>query len=517
LIPVVVASEMRSIDEETIRDFVPGLRLMESAGKGVADAITKNLKPRKSAAIVIVCGKGNNGGDGFVISRLLKKRGYRVKTYLAGRAAAVKGDAATNLKRCARTRIKVRELDTDTLDAFASDLAGADIVVDAVFGTGFAGEPRGLARTVIELINASPAYKVAVDIPSGVDASTGAAVLAVDANLTVTMALPKLGHLLFPGRALTGDLIVHDIGVPPEVVMRAGISTFALGKSDVVRALPVRGPRAHKWTCGYVAAICGSTGFTGAATLTSVSALRSGAGVVTLAVPNSLNPIMEVKLTEVMTLPVAETAQGTFALKAKRALGDFVARADAVAVGPGLSQNPETVRLVRSFVPKLGKPCVLDADGLNAFAGHARKLKSLPFPLVITPHAGEAARLLGADKDEIVARPVDFAGRVARDLGLVMVLKGAPTIIAGPGGDAYVNPTGNQGLATAGSGDVLTGIIAGLMAQGVPPLEAAYSGVYIHGMLGDMLLEEKGYFGFLAGELAERIPGAMAAIFQDTA
>jgi hydroxyethylthiazole kinase-like uncharacterized protein yjeF len=515
LIPVVTANEMRAIDEETIREYVPGLTLMERAGKGVADAITENLKPRKTTAIVIICGKGNNGGDGFVVSRLLKKRGYRVKTYLIGKTATVRGDAAANLKRCIKGRIKVEELDRGAMSALAADLAGADIIVDAIFGTGFAGEPRGLARDVIAMINASPAYRVAVDIPSGVDASTGEAVLAVDAHLTVTMALPKRGHLLFPGRALTGDLIVHDIGVPPEVVMRTGISTFALGKSDVARALPVRSPRAHKWTCGFVAAVCGSTGFTGAATLTAVSALRSGAGLVTLAVPRSLNPIMEIKLTEVMTLPVAETAEGTLALKAKAALRGFIEKADAVAIGPGLSQNPETVRLVRSFVPKIGKPCVLDADGINAFAGHARKLKSLPFPLVVTPHAGEAARLLDADKDEIAGHPVDFAAQAARDLGLVMVLKGAPTVIAGPGGDTYINPTGNQGLATAGSGDVLTGIIAGLMAQGVAPIEAAYSGVYIHGLLGDMLLEEKGYFGFLAGELAEKIPQAVAGILKD--
>jgi hydroxyethylthiazole kinase-like uncharacterized protein yjeF len=515
LIPVVTSDEMRSIDEETIRDYVPGPKLMENAGKGVADAIIENLKPRKTAAIVIICGKGNNGGDGFVVSRLLKKRGYRVKTYLTGKTSSVKGDAAANLKKCAGSRIKVKELDRGALGALADDLAEADIVVDAIFGTGFAGEPRGLARDAIEMINASAAQKVAIDIPSGVNASTGEAVLAVDAHLTVTMALPKRGHLLFPGRALTGDLIVHDIGVPPEVVIRKGISTFVLGKSDIRRALPVRSPGAHKWTCGFVAAICGSTGFTGAATLTSVSSLRSGAGVAILAIPRSLNPIMEIKLTEVMTLPVDETSDGTLALKAKAALEGFIEEADAVAIGPGLSQNAETVRLVRSFVPKIGKPCVLDADGINAFAGHGRKLKSLPFPMVITPHAGEAARLFGTSKEEIAGRPVDFARQAAGDLSLVMVLKGAPTIIAGPAGDTYINPTGNQGLATAGSGDVLTGIIAGLMAQGVAPLEAAYSGVYIHGLLGDMLLEEKGYFGFLAGELAERIPQAMARIIQD--
>lgn len=515
MIPVVTAKQMRRIDEKTIRDHVPGLKLMENAGKGVADEIVKGLKPKKASRLVIISGKGNNGGDGFVIARLLKKKGYRPRTYLIGRAAEIKGDAQTNLKRCKRAGIKVHELDKRGLPQLEEVLARADICVDAVFGTGFSGEPRGLAADVIGMINESPAYRVAVDIPSGVDSSTGEAALAVEADLTVTMALPKWGQMLFPGRSLTGELKVHDIGVPPEVVMQAGLDTFVLTKSDVQAWLPDRPPQAHKWTCGAVAAICGSTGFTGAATLTCVSALRAGAGVVTLAVPRSLNAILEIKLTEVMTLPVDDTPEGTFALKAGGALADFAGGADAVAIGPGLSQHPDTARLVRSLIPKIGKPCVLDADGINAFAGRAARLKALPFPMVLTPHAGEAARLLRVDKQKISSNPVDFARRVAGDLGLVMVLKGAPTIIAGPDGDVFMNPTGNQGLATAGSGDVLTGIIAGLLAQGVPPVEAACSGVYIHGHLGDMMLEEKGYFGYLAGELAQRIPEAVAAIAFD--
>jgi NAD(P)H-hydrate epimerase len=515
LIPVLTAEEMRSIDKETIRDHVPGLRLMERAGKGVVDEIINNLKPKKTARIVIVCGKGNNGGDGFVVARLLKRKGYRASTYLIGKATDVEGDARTNLKRCKRVGIRVREIDESKLARLEEGLARADICIDAVFGTGFSGEPRGIVRDVIGMVNESPAYRVAIDMPSGVDSSTGEAALAVEADLTVTMGLPKRGQVLFPGRAHIGELIIHDIGVPPEVVMQAKLDTFILTKSDIQTWLPDRPPQAHKWTCGAVAAICGSTGFTGAATLTSLSALRAGAGVVTLAVPRSLNPVMEVKLTEVMTLSVDDTPEGTFASRARQALEEFAERADAVAIGPGLSQHADTVRLVRALVPKLGRPCVLDADGINAFAGQARKLKSLHFPLVLTPHAGEAARLLKVGKGEIISNPIDFARGVALDLGLVVVLKGAPTIIAGPDGDAFINPTGNQGLATAGSGDVLTGIIAGLLAQGVPALEAACSGVYIHGHLGDMLLEERGYFGYLAGELTDRIPEALADIAFD--
>jgi NAD(P)H-hydrate epimerase len=503
---------MRKIDEATIRDFIPGIELMENAGAGVTEELLGYFKPTKTTRITVVCGKGNNGGDGFVIARLLKKKGHKVSVYLLGKAGEVKGDAAANLKRCTRAKIKVNEVTEKSLSRLEDELLKAGIIVDAIFGTGFEGKPRGMSRDIIQFMNDCPAVKVAVDVPSGVNASTGDAELAVDADLTVTMALPKLGHFLYPGKGYTGDLHVHDIGVPPEVVLRESLSTFVLGKSDIEEALPVKLPDAHKWSCGHMLAVCGSTGFTGAASLTSISAMRSGCGLVTLVTPRSLNSVMEIKLTEVMTLPVDETPDGSLSYRARKAILDFAAGADAVAMGPGLSRNADTVKLVRYLLPRLGVPTVLDADGLNAFAGKAAKLKGMDFPLVITPHVGEASRLFGVDKKKILSRPVEFARKAARDLGLVMVLKGAPTIIAGPEGDTYINPTGNQGLATAGSGDVLTGIIGGLLAQGADPLEAAASGVYIHGLLADLLLEEYGYFGFMAGELAETIPEAIADI-----
>jgi hydroxyethylthiazole kinase-like uncharacterized protein yjeF len=510
LIPVLTAREMRRIDEETIRDFVPGLRLMENAGRGVTEELLRRFTPKKTDLIVVVCGKGNNGGDGFVVSRMLKRKGHRVKTYLVGKPADVKGDAGANLKKCIKAGMKIDLLDDGGLDRLRADLERAEVVVDALFGTGFEGKPHGDARDVIESINDCPAAHVAVDIPSGVNASTGEAEVAVEADLTVTMALPKVGHLLLPGKALTGELVVHDIGVPPEVVVRHDLRTFALAASDVMASIPPRPPDAHKWSCGHAVAICGSPGLTGAATLTSVSAMRSGCGLVTLIIPRGLGAVMAAKLTEVMTLAVEDTPEGTLAYRARAAILDFIKKADAVALGPGLSRNPDTVKLVRHILPRLGRPCILDADGINAFAGRPEKLKNLDFPLIITPHAGEASRLFKTDKNKILGRPIDFTRKVARDLGLVMVLKGAPTVVAAPDGDVFINPTGNQGLATAGSGDVLTGIIAGLLAQGLEPIEAAASGVYIHGYLGDMLFKEYGYFGFLAGELADAIPEALA-------
>ena len=510
MIPVLTAGEMRAIDEETIRDFIPGITLMENAGRGVTEELLARFKPKKNDLIVIVCGKGNNGGDGFVVARMLAKQGYRVKAYLAGKPADVKGDAAVNLRKCTKAGVPVHSVDEKSLTRLDRDLDKAGIIVDAMFGTGFEGKPHGPAADIIEAINDSPAVHVAVDIPSGVNASTGEAEIAVEADLTVTMALPKVGHLLLPGKALMGELVVHDIGVPPEVVVRHNPKTMALSGLDVISSIPPRPPDAHKWSCGHAVTICGSTGLTGAATLASIAAMRSGCGLVTLVVPRSLNTVMEIKLTEVMTLPVDDTPAGTFAYKARGAILDFLQKADAVALGSGISTNPETVKLVRYLLPRIGRPCVLDADGINAFAGEAKRLKALPFPLIITPHAGEASRLFGVDKNKIIARPIDFARKTAGDLGLIMVLKGAPTVIAEPNGDVFVNPTGNQGLATAGSGDVLTGIIAGLLAQGVDPVEAAAGGAYLHGYLGDMLFHEYGHVGFLASDLAEAIPEALA-------
>jgi ADP-dependent NAD(P)H-hydrate dehydratase / NAD(P)H-hydrate epimerase len=515
LIPVVTAREMGRIDEETIRDHVSGRLLMERAGAGVREEIAARWKPARQRKVVVVCGRGNNGGDGFVVARLLKRDGYSVKAYLLGKASDAKGDAGANLKRARTARITVKELGPSGLKAFEDDLAAADLVVDAIFGTGLEGETHGLAAEVIEAINRCPAPKVAIDIPSGVNATTGESRLAVEADVTVALGLPKRGHMLFPGKAYAGDVVLADIGIPDDVVDRADLSVFAFDSDDIRAALPVRPPEAHKWSCGHVACIAGSPGFTGAAALTAHSALRAGAGLVTLAIPRSLSTIMEIKLTEVMTLAVDETPAGSLALSSLGALKGLAEQAHCVAIGPGLSRHEDTTRLVRKLVPTLGKPCVLDADGINAFAGHAAELGSLPFPLVLTPHAGEAARLFGVDKADIMANRVDFAAKKARELGVVLVLKGAPTVVAGPAGDAYINPTGNQGLATAGSGDVLTGTIAGLLAQGLEPLAAAYCGVCIHGICGDLLLVEKGHFGYLAGELADKVPEAIASILTD--
>lgn len=512
MLPVVTADEMREMDRVTIEKHVAGIDLMESAGRGVKEAITARHKPSRGSHVVIVCGKGNNGGDGFVVARLLKNEGYGVKTFLIGKGKDLKGDALTNYKKLKSMKVPVKEIAASNLGDLEKALAGASMVVDAVFGTGFKGEPRGVMAGAIAAMNETEVPIVAVDIASGVNASTGEAVNAVAADLTVTMALPKRGHVLHPGRGLAGELAVVDIGIPVDVIAANDPGVYFMQPEDIVGALPVRPPDAHKWSCGAVAAVCGSTGFTGAAALTCLSALRAGAGLVTLAVPRSLNTIMEVKLTEVMTLPVPQTRSGSFSLKAAGKIKGLVEKADAVAIGPGLSLNAETQQLVRRLVPKMGKPTVLDADGINAFAGKARKLKALGFPLVITPHAGELSRLTGIDKDAIVSERIDAARYVATELELVLVLKGAPTVVAEPDGSVYMVPTGNEGLATAGSGDVLTGVIAGFLAQGVDAIPASCCGAYVHGAAADMLRESMGHYGFLAGDVQDMIPMAVGSL-----
>jgi hydroxyethylthiazole kinase-like uncharacterized protein yjeF len=512
MLPVVTADEMRKIDRATIDKYVPGIELMENAGRGVADAIKARWKPKKSPHVAIICGKGNNGGDGMVIARVLTKYGYSVKTFLLGRSKDLKGDALTNYKRCRRGKIRVKEVAAGNIEELETAVAGAYLVVDAVFGTGFSGVPKGIYAASIDAMNEATSPIVAVDMPSGVDSTTGEAANAVQADLTVTMGLPKRGHVLYPGKALSAEISVVDIGIPADVVTAHDPGVYFMHPEDIGGALPQRAPDAHKWSCGHVAAVCGSTGMTGAAALTSRSALKAGCGLVTLAVPARLNNILEIKLTEVMTLPVPDTRGGSFALKAEAQIGKLIERANAVAIGPGLSLDPETQQLVRRLIPKVGRPCVLDADGLNAFAGRSKKLKGLDFPLVVTPHAGELSRLTGMDRETILKDRIGSARSVAAHLGLVIVLKGAPTVVGEPSGGIYVNPTGNQGLATAGSGDVLTGIIAGFLAQGLDAVPAACCGAYVHGLAADMLLESIGHFGFLAGDVEDMIPMAMASL-----
>ena len=511
---LVTGKQMAAIDRYAIQEMgVPGLDLMEHAGQAVFEALSRLLEaPEK---ITVICGKGNNGGDGFVVARLLENRGIPVSLFFVGERETAKGDARTNLERAAERGIPIHEvLKEEDLKRLTDELASSDAIVDALFGTGIQGAVRGLAARVIERINDSACPVVAVDLPSGVNADTGdVAGPCVRAFHTVTFGLPKMGQVFYPGRAYCGTLEIADIGFPPKAVKTAESALEWITSDEVAAILPRRVPDAHKGTCGHVLVIAGSVGLTGAAALASEAAMRTGSGLVTLGIPKSLNDILEGKLTEVMTRPLAEVRKSR--CLSLRAVGDIrrlMERADCVAIGPGLGTHRETVELVGRVVGAATIPLVIDADGLNALSKSPTPLKTTASDVVITPHPGELSRLTGQTIADIRRDPIRAAREAAAEFGATVVLKGAPAVIATKAGRVFVNATGNAGMATGGSGDVLTGIIVGLIGQGLAPEAAAWSGVFLHGLAGDLARDQKGEPGMIAGDILANVPEALRKI-----
>ncbi|MBI4531573.1 MAG: NAD(P)H-hydrate dehydratase [Candidatus Latescibacteria bacterium] len=513
---VVTGTQMAAIDRETIEGGILGEVLMERAGKGVAEAVLNDvLKGRKDVRVVVLCGKGNNGGDGFVVARILSQKGVDVRVFLLGARSTIRGDAALNLRKAEEVGLSIIEVEDDAgIDVIRQEVSGTGCLVDALFGTGIKGGLTGLPAEIIEVVNAAEKPIVAVDLPSGIDADTGRADgAAIRANLTVTFGLTKVGHWFYPGRAKRGELRVIDTGFPPEVVEKHLSEMFVTTGEAVREWLPVRPPDTHKGECGRVVVIAGSIGLTGAATLTAGAAARIGAGLVTLGTPESLNDILEVKLTEVMTRPLPEVRKRRcLSLRAVGEIRRLLQKTDCLAVGPGLATYRETTELVRRIVGEVTVPTVIDADGLNALGEQPELLKHVDVPVVLTPHAGEFSRLTGLSVETILSDPIDTAGDFAKEFGVSVVLKGAPTVIADPSGKRFINPTGNAGMATGGMGDVLTGVIAGLIGQGMAPLEASVAGVYLHGLAGDLAINRIGGLGLLAGELIGELPGAIREI-----
>jgi hydroxyethylthiazole kinase-like uncharacterized protein yjeF len=504
----VTALEMKQIDRRTIDEAkIPGLQLMERAGQGAARLALDLLGDPQGKTVMLFCGRGNNGGDGFVVARLLAEAGALLVVYLVGKIDEVRGDARENLKRLQKLNIDVAEV--GALKDVA-DPGDADLIVDALLGTGLSGPVKGLMADIIGLINRAGPAVLAVDIPSGVDADSGRILgCAVRATGTATMAFPKQGFFFSPARELVGQLSVVDIGVPDWAVEKEKLRAETLDKDDMAGLIPCRAADAYKGTFGRVLVIAGSVGMTGAATLTSMAALRSGAGMVMLGLPESLNDIAEVKLTEVMTAPLPETDRRSLSLAALERIGELLSWADVVALGPGLSRHPDTVALVRELLPRLEHPTVVDADGLNAIAQDPAVLSAVRAPLVLTPHAGELARLGRIDLPRETLDRIAAVRSLAETYGLICVFKGAPTLIAEPQGRLYVNTTGNPGMATAGAGDVLTGMIAGFLAQGHSPLDAARLAVFLHGLAGDVAVEGQGEWSLVAGDLLDGIAEAI--------
>ena len=508
---LVTGREMAAVDQRTIAEAgISSAELIERAGTEVVAAIAARWDGLAGLQAVVLCGKGNNGGDGFAVARLLRAGGGSARVFLAADRADVQGAAAEHLQRCEQEGGAVEVLGED-LASLDAALGEADLVIDALLGTGLREAPRPAMARVIERIVHCERPVVAVDIPSGVEADTGQVHgAAVQAVLTVTFGLVKVGQLFYPGRSHCGALHLANIGFPESILRDAASQALLLSAERLGPLVPRRRGDEHKGSCGTVAVVAGSVGMTGAAALTADAALRSGAGRVHLGVPASLNDILEVKLSEAMTRPLPEVRKRR--CLSLRALGEVLAmltRADVLALGPGLGRYRETEELVRRLVLQTELPLVLDADGLSAFAGQAKVLKGRSAPLVLTPHVGEFARLSGLDKRQIADASMAVARDFAGEFGATLVLKGAPTVVALSDGRIAVNSTGNPGMATAGSGDVLTGIIAGLMAQGLDAEAAACLGVYVHGRAGDRAVERLGEWGMRAGDIADEIALAM--------
>jgi len=513
---IVTASEMQQMDRETIESFgLPGRVLMENAGRGVVDVLVRTFPAIKSfgrnQSIGIASGRGNNGGDGFVIARYLSGMGVSVSVYLFSDRAAVKGDAAANLALLDALKVPVVEItDPVCLAQHQPAMRHHRIWVDALLGTGLNAEVKGLFRAAIELLNSLNRPIIAVDIPSGLNADTGMICGAcIQAHTTVTFGFPKIGHMLFPGAGVTGRLEIIDIGIPPHIVQNIGPRHHTLTPGAIARSFPQRAPTSHKGTAGHVLVVGGSTGKAGAAAMTGLAALRSGAGLVTLAIPKSLNTIIQSQIPEIMTAPMDGRKEGLWDDSLCNGIREQLQGKKCLAIGPGMGALPETRKLVLEILRGVSIPVVLDADGLNCICGRLAVLKDLKAPAILTPHPGEMSRLTGESISDIQADRIGIARRFSQAYRVHLVLKGARTIIAHPDGTVYINLTANPGMAAGGMGDVLTGVIAGLLAQGLGPEAAAHVGVYLHGKAADALCESQGPFGFLASEVAGALPGVI--------
>ncbi|MCR4437706.1 MAG: NAD(P)H-hydrate dehydratase [bacterium] len=506
--PVLTARQMAECDRRAIQEYgIPGVVLMENAGRGVAELAGELLGNVAEKQVAIFCGKGNNGGDGYVVARHLANRGARVRLFLVGKRSEVRGDAATNLCIVEKMGLDLQEIATSE---HIPDLRSTDLVVDALLGTGLQGRVLGLLAEVIEVLSGSHAPILAIDVPSGLDADSGSTLgVASRATATGTMGALKRGLLFAPGREHAGTVKVIDIGMPKDLFTDELVNTWQVEAEDVRQMLPRRAPNAYKNQCGVALVVAGSTGMTGAAVLSAETVLRAGAGLAYLAIPESLNAIIEEKATEVISKPMAEVTPGHLGRAAVEQIEALLRQVDAVAIGPGLGTEGETVEAVWAMVASCPRPLVVDADGLNALAKKPELLLRKTGRVVLTPHPGELARLTGQARDAIVANPVDTAREWAGRWGEVLVLKGAPTVVATPEGKVFINSTGNAGMATGGSGDVLTGLITGLLAQGLSPEQAAVAGVYLHGLAGDLARDELGERGMLAGDIMRQVPAAL--------
>lgn len=511
---VATAEEMRRMDRLTIEKYgVPGLALMERAGEGVARALLERFERAAKKGVLVVAGKGNNGGDGLVVARLLKKKRIRCEVALLARKGDLSRDAGENLRAYLKAGGKVFAVIDGAGAELASRLQGKGLLVDAIFGTGLKTEVRGLYSDAIALMNASGLPIVAVDIPSGLDTDLGRPLgNAIQADMTVTLGYPKTGLVTYPGLSYAGELVVAEIGIDPAAAAEVAPKTGLLREEEMRWLVPLREPDTHKGTYGHLLVVAGARGKTGAAILACRAAMRSGAGLVTLAAPRSLNDILAGALVEVMTEPLRDDANEEMEPLGDEEWGRLLEKKNALLFGPGIGVKDSTRGALRWLLRNLELPWVIDADGLNNLALETARLRGAKSAPVITPHPGEMARLIGKDTAAVNRDRIGAARSFALEHRCHVVLKGARSVIATADGRVFINPTGNPGMASGGMGDVLAGILAALLGQGFSAEDAMKLGVFLHGFVADRIAAEKGEIGLIASDIIDHLPSGMRAL-----
>lgn len=510
------AEEMREIDSIAMNEYnIPGIILMENAGLRIVECIENAVDELRGLKTVILAGKGNNGGDGLVVARHLLNAGSLVDVFLLGSEDELSSDSRMNYDILSKMQANIYPLrNEEDLNRLMLSLLSAELIVDAIYGIGFKGSLNDFEAKIVKMVNWSKAaLVVSADIPSGVEADTGKVHgPAIRADYTVTMALPKVGLIMEPGKEYSGTLNVADISIPDVLLKDKKLNSNLITEEMIKEYFQPRASETHKGTYGHALLLGGAEGMCGAMIMASYAALKSGAGLVTVGVPQSLLPIVQSSVAELMCRPLAQTRDSAISIDALPAIENLLGMASVCAIGPGMSRYSEANAVLRLVLEKAGIPVLIDADGINALEGDTAVLMNRQVPVIITPHPGEMSRLTGLSIAEIQKNRMEIAREYACKWGITVVLKGNKTVIASPSGETYINISGNPGMATAGSGDVLSGIITGLMAQGLKPLTAAVSGVYIHGLAGDKAVESTGERGLVAGDLINALPDILSKL-----
>ncbi|MFW6006753.1 MAG: NAD(P)H-hydrate dehydratase [Halanaerobiales bacterium] len=502
--------EMKEMDKKTIENGYPEILLMEAAGRGVAQICSNQLK--NNNRVLIFCGKGNNGGDGLVAARFLNRKSFEVEIISTAKKSELKGVTLKNFELCQMHDLTINLVSEMNFDEVKDKISHSDIIIDAMLGTGLKGNLRGNIAEIVDLINKfkqPTSTVIAVDIPTGISGKNGTVLgNAIKADYTATMAFLKVGLCVYPGKKYTGEIEIIDIGMPEKTSKdKIDYNHFLLNEKEASSLLPVRSEVGHKGTFGRIGIIGGSRGMSGAPYLSGHAALKTGAGLVKLAVPESIQDIVASYIPELLTRGIDDDANGIIRNDLS-SIKEFMQKQRVLAVGPGLGKSKAAKIMVKYIMEEFENTLVLDADGINLIG--KKELKKRESPLIITPHPGEMARLLDKTIKEIQNNRINISREIATRYNIYLILKGAASIVALPDGKIYINPTGNNGMATAGSGDVLTGIISGLIGQGLDCIEASVLGVYLHGLAGDIAREKFTSQGVKAGDLIKSIPESIS-------